>query len=64
MFVWCAVGTKFRASSLEPEEVRAYRELERQDLEKVLDVYLAICHRMGVCFLIVFVSHVMLVSYW
>lgn len=42
------MGTKFPASSLEPEEVRAYRELERQDMQKVLDKYLAICRHMGV----------------
>ncbi|KAK3194787.1 hypothetical protein Dsin_026097 [Dipteronia sinensis] len=42
------LGTKFPASSLKEQEVRAYRELERQDMQKVLDVYLAICRRMGV----------------
>ncbi|KAK2650289.1 hypothetical protein Ddye_017778 [Dipteronia dyeriana] len=42
------LGTKFPASSLKEQEVSAYRELERHDMQKVLDVYLAICRRMGV----------------
>ncbi|KAK4849012.1 hypothetical protein QYF36_019742 [Acer negundo] len=42
------LGTKFPASSLKEQEVIAYRELERHDMQKVLDQYLAICRRMGV----------------
>ncbi|KAL5796164.1 hypothetical protein ACOSQ2_000984 [Xanthoceras sorbifolium] len=42
------MGTKFPASSLKEQEVTAYRALEREDMKKVLDEYLAICQRMGV----------------
>lgn len=42
------VGAKFPASSLKEQEVRAYREIERQNMHKTLDEYLRICYRMGV----------------
>ncbi|PON92089.1 GPCR kinase [Trema orientale] len=42
------MGTKFPASSLKDQEVRAYREIERQKMHKILDEYLVFCHRMGV----------------
>ncbi|KAL0538120.1 hypothetical protein IC582_027119 [Cucumis melo] len=41
------LGTKFLASSMEEEEVNAYRELERQDANKILDVFLLLCHQAG-----------------
>ncbi|KAB1214360.1 U-box domain-containing protein 33 [Morella rubra] len=42
------MGTKFPASSLKEQEVWAYRKLERQNMQKILDEYLLICGRMGV----------------
>ncbi|CAL0315073.1 unnamed protein product [Lupinus luteus] len=42
------MGAKFPASSLEEQEVEAYREIERQSMHKTLDEYLHICQRMGV----------------
>ena len=48
------MGAKFPASALTEQEVKAYREIESQDMHKTLDVYLAICQRMGV---IVIVCH-------
>lgn len=42
------MGAKFPASSLKDQEVRAYREMERQNVHKTLDEYLRICQRMGV----------------
>ncbi|XP_057435649.1 U-box domain-containing protein 33-like isoform X2 [Lotus japonicus] len=42
------MGAKFPASSLKDQEVRAYREIERQNMHKTLDEYLRICQRMGV----------------
>ncbi|KAJ1408635.1 Rossmann-like alpha/beta/alpha sandwich fold [Sesbania bispinosa] len=42
------MGAKFPASSLKEQEVRAFREIERQDMHKTLDEYLRICQRMGV----------------
>lgn len=49
IFLLCtAVGTKFHASSLKEQEVRAYREIERQEMHKILDGYLFICRKMGV----------------
>lgn len=50
------VGTRFPASSLKDQEVRAYREIERQNMNKILDEYLLLCRRMGVIFLLVFAS--------
>ncbi|XP_050249610.1 U-box domain-containing protein 33-like isoform X2 [Quercus robur] len=42
------MGTKFPASSMKEQEVEAYREIERQLMQKTLDEYLLICRRMGV----------------
>lgn len=42
------MGTKFLASSMKEEEVNAYRELERQDANKILDGFLLLCHQAGV----------------
>ncbi|CAI8613163.1 unnamed protein product [Vicia faba] len=42
------MGAKFPASSLKEQEVRAYREIERQNMHKTLDEYVRICYRMGV----------------
>lgn len=42
------MGAKFPANALTEQEVKAYREIESQDMHKTLDVYLAICQRMGV----------------
>ncbi|KAK6920117.1 U-box domain [Dillenia turbinata] len=42
------LGVKFPASKLEKQEVRAYRELERQKMQKLLDEYLQICQKAGV----------------
>ncbi|KAG6663518.1 U-box domain-containing protein 33-like [Carya illinoinensis] len=42
------MGTKFPASSMKEQEVRAYRKLERQNMQKILDDYLLICRQMGV----------------
>ncbi|KAK7340261.1 hypothetical protein VNO77_20960 [Canavalia gladiata] len=42
------LGAKFSMSKLEEREVRARREIERQEMHGVLNEYLHICHRMGV----------------
>ncbi|KAJ4843644.1 hypothetical protein Tsubulata_020159 [Turnera subulata] len=42
------MGTKFPAAALKEQEVRAYREIERQEMNKVLDEYLLLGRRMGV----------------
>lgn len=42
------VGTRFLASSMKEEEVNAYRELERQDANKILDGFLLLCQQAGV----------------
>ncbi|KAG6748109.1 hypothetical protein POTOM_048010 [Populus tomentosa] len=42
------MGTKFPASKLQEQEVRAYQEIERQDMLKMLDAYLFLCRKMGV----------------
>ncbi|KAK9910410.1 hypothetical protein M0R45_034375 [Rubus argutus] len=42
------MGTKFPASQMKDQEVRAYREIERQNMHKILDDYLRICRHMGV----------------
>ncbi|XP_008232891.1 PREDICTED: U-box domain-containing protein 33 [Prunus mume] len=44
----CSIGGWFPASSLKDEEVRAYREIERQNMNKILEDYLRICRQMGV----------------
>lgn len=49
LLIWLfIVGAKFPASSLKEQEVRAYREIERQSMHKTLDEYLLFCRRMGV----------------
>uniref|UniRef100_A0A5B6YJV6 RING-type E3 ubiquitin transferase n=1 Tax=Davidia involucrata TaxID=16924 RepID=A0A5B6YJV6_DAVIN len=42
------MGTKFPISQLEEKQVRAYREIERQNMHKLLDEYSMICDRAGV----------------
>ncbi|KAI4328794.1 hypothetical protein L6164_021123 [Bauhinia variegata] len=42
------MGTKFRADSLQEQQVQAYRDVERKDMHKNLDEYLLICQKMGV----------------
>ncbi|WJX86962.1 hypothetical protein P8452_69201 [Trifolium repens] len=42
------MGAKFPANALTRQEVKAYREIESQDMHKTLDAYLLICQRMGV----------------
>ncbi|KAK2353744.1 U-box domain-containing protein [Trifolium repens] len=42
------MGAKFPANALTRQEVKAYREIETQDMHKTLDSYLLICQRMGV----------------
>ncbi|XP_057463553.1 U-box domain-containing protein 33-like isoform X1 [Actinidia eriantha] len=43
------MGTKFLPSQLEEHQVRAYRDTERQDMNKLLCDYRMICDRAGVC---------------
>jgi hypothetical protein len=45
---WFAVGTRWPASSLQENEVRAYREIQRLNMNKILIEYLFICRQMGV----------------
>ncbi|XP_012083381.1 U-box domain-containing protein 33 isoform X3 [Jatropha curcas] len=42
------MGTKFHATSLKEQEVRAYREIERQAMHEILDEYILLCWQMGV----------------
>ncbi|XP_065859585.1 U-box domain-containing protein 33-like [Euphorbia lathyris] len=42
------LGTKFPASSLKEQEVRAYREMERHEMHKMLDEYVLFCRRFGI----------------
>ncbi|XP_030928443.1 U-box domain-containing protein 33-like isoform X2 [Quercus lobata] len=42
------MGAKFPANTMKERELRAYRELERQNMQKILDEYLLICRQMGV----------------
>ncbi|KAJ8748864.1 hypothetical protein K2173_013295 [Erythroxylum novogranatense] len=42
------MGGKFPANSLTEEEVSAYREIERREMNQNLDEYLRICEQMGV----------------
>ncbi|KAL4621989.1 hypothetical protein ACB092_06G264900 [Castanea dentata] len=41
------MGTRFPASTLTEQEVRAYREIERQNMQKILDEYLLFCRKIG-----------------
>lgn len=43
------MGTKFDAATVDEELVRAYREKQKAKTEKILDEYLSICLRKGVC---------------
>jgi len=49
---WFAVGGRWPASSLQEQELRAYREIERQNMNKALIDYLSICRQMGVVYLL------------
>ena len=51
------MGAKFPASSLKDQEVRAYREMERQNVHKTLDEYLRICQRMGVILIVMLYAY-------
>ncbi|XP_072988878.1 U-box domain-containing protein 33-like isoform X1 [Typha latifolia] len=42
------MGTKFRASQLIPQQVNAYRQGEREKMEKNLDEYLVVCSKLKV----------------
>nr|DAD47347.1 TPA_asm: hypothetical protein HUJ06_017284 [Nelumbo nucifera] len=42
------VGAKFPASKVKEEEVRAYRQLERQKMHDILNEYLALCTNHGI----------------
>jgi hypothetical protein len=50
------VGAKFPANALTEQEVKAYREIESQDMHKTLDAYLLICQRMGVIVVVIIIS--------
>ncbi|XP_030929474.1 U-box domain-containing protein 33-like isoform X2 [Quercus lobata] len=41
------MGTRFPASTLTKQKVRAYREIERQNMQKILDEYLLFCRKIG-----------------
>lgn len=47
-----AVGGKFPADKLKDEEVTAYRDLERQKMNRGLNEYLLFCAQLGVIFLL------------
>ena len=58
-FTWCnykltlsshylSVGSKFHASKLRQEQVSAYRQYEREKVEKHLDEYIHQCSKMKV----------------
>ncbi|CAI0470350.1 unnamed protein product [Linum tenue] len=42
------MGAKFPASSLKEKEVRAFRDIERQEMYKILAEYLRLCRKAGV----------------
>ncbi|OAY75725.1 U-box domain-containing protein 33 [Ananas comosus] len=42
------MGAKFHASKLKPQEVAAYRQLEREKMVKSLDQYLVVCSKVKV----------------
>lgn len=42
------MGTKFPASKVKEQEVKAYREIGRQEMQKNLDKYLLLCLQSGV----------------
>ncbi|XP_050249613.1 U-box domain-containing protein 33-like isoform X2 [Quercus robur] len=41
------MGTRFPASTLTKQKVRAYREIERQNMQQILDEYLLFCRKIG-----------------
>ncbi|KAK7824290.1 u-box domain-containing protein 33 [Quercus suber] len=41
------MGARFPASALTKQEVRAYQEIERQNMQKILDEYLLFCRKIG-----------------
>lgn len=41
-------GVKFPASSMDEQELRAYRTIEKQNMQKLMDEYRQICGQMGV----------------
>ncbi|KAK9273562.1 hypothetical protein L1049_018372 [Liquidambar formosana] len=41
------MGGKFPVSTMQEQEVRAYRELEKQNIDKILNEYLHMCNRVG-----------------
>ena len=43
------MGAKFPVSSVKEEEVKVFREKEREKVHMILDEYLRICHQRGVC---------------
>lgn len=43
------VGTRFDAATVDEELVRAYREKQKAKTDKILDEYLTICLKKGVC---------------
>lgn len=43
------MGTKVAISRLEENHVKTFRELERQEMRKIIDKYIQICKRLGVC---------------
>lgn len=43
------MGTRFEASTVDEESVRAYRGKETAKTDKILQEYLSICLKKGVC---------------
>lgn len=43
------MGAKFPVGSVKEEEVRVFREMEREKVHMILDEYLRICQQRGVC---------------
>ncbi|XP_069144087.1 U-box domain-containing protein 33 isoform X4 [Solanum lycopersicum] len=43
------MGTKFNIDQLDVHQVRAYHEKEKQDMHMILEKYILICGRAGVC---------------
>lgn len=47
-FFGFSVGSEMPVSSVKEKKVREFREIERQDMHRILDEYLNICSKMGV----------------
>lgn len=45
---WFAVGTKFPGTQMEEQQVKVYREIERENTNKLLLEYSMICEQAGV----------------